>query len=246
MAEVKIVSLDRLTISELNERKTSIEADDLKESIEQRGFKGTIQVRPTDAPNADYEIVAGQRRFLGAKQAGLDEIDVQVEDMSDEDALSWSIGENSERQDVDPVDRARQLQRLWEEMGGSGAPSAKKLAGKTGKHPNTIRRWLEPLKWKGTPLYPDHHGGSAGDSSDATIDVSDVGESTLSKIRNIDTSRENQVALARRVADRQDTQESITNLKRQVQDGETTVDDYLSGNHDSGEENSDTSYQKSR
>jgi len=56
MAELKTVSLDRLTISELNERKTSIEANDFKESTNQ--IQGGVITEPTARSRADWMATA--------------------------------------------------------------------------------------------------------------------------------------------------------------------------------------------
>ena len=56
MAELKTVSLDRLTISELNERKTSIEAGDLKESTDQ--IQAGAITEPTARSRADWMATA--------------------------------------------------------------------------------------------------------------------------------------------------------------------------------------------
>ena len=68
--------------------------DDLANSIKERGVIQPIIVRRADAENAKYEIIAGERRWLAARQAGLHEIPVVVTDVDDLKSLEFAIVEN--------------------------------------------------------------------------------------------------------------------------------------------------------
>ncbi len=91
---------------------------ELAESIKQQGVMQPILVRrlPAGAP-AEYEIIAGERRFRAAKLAGLSAVPVLVKDVSDEAAAAMALIENMQREDLNPLEEAQGLQRLIKEFG---------------------------------------------------------------------------------------------------------------------------------
>ncbi len=92
---------------------------ELAESIKAQGIMQPILVRAI-APNssgADYEIIAGERRFRAAKLAGLEAVPVLVREVSDEAAAVMALIENMQREDLNPLEEARGLERLIKEFG---------------------------------------------------------------------------------------------------------------------------------
>ena len=91
---------------------------ELAESIKQQGVMQPILVRrlPDGAP-AEYEIIAGERRFRAAKLAGLSSVPVLVKDVTDEAAAAMALIENMQREDLNPLEEAQGLQRLIKEFG---------------------------------------------------------------------------------------------------------------------------------
>ncbi len=91
---------------------------ELAESIKQQGVMQPILVRrlPVGAP-AEYEIIAGERRFRAAKIAGLSSVPVLVKDVTDEAAAAMALIENMQREDLNPLEEAQGLQRLIKEFG---------------------------------------------------------------------------------------------------------------------------------
>ena len=75
-----------------------------------------IIVRRADAENAKYEIIAGERRWLAARQAGLHEIPVVVTDVDDLKSLEFAIVENVQRHDLNPLEEAQGYKRLIDEF----------------------------------------------------------------------------------------------------------------------------------
>jgi ParB family chromosome partitioning protein len=72
------------------------------------GYKDSSS--PSPCPNSDgYEIIAGARRFRAAQLAEFQEMPVRVVDLSDEQALEWTLIENSQRVDVHPYEEAQGL-----------------------------------------------------------------------------------------------------------------------------------------
>jgi len=95
---------------------------ELAESIKVQGIMQPILVRRLDAEsaaakNAEFEIIAGERRFRAAKLAGLDSVPVLVRDVPNEAAAAMSLIENIQREDLNPLEEAQGLQRLVAEFG---------------------------------------------------------------------------------------------------------------------------------
>ncbi len=89
--------------------------DDLAESIRSQGIVQPIVVRPI-AKQGHYEIVAGERRWRAAQIAGLSVIPALIRDIPDEAAIAMALIENIQREDLNPIEEARALQRLIEEF----------------------------------------------------------------------------------------------------------------------------------
>ncbi|HEX4024814.1 MAG TPA: ParB/RepB/Spo0J family partition protein [Steroidobacteraceae bacterium] len=93
----------------------------LAESIRAQGVVQPIVVRPIGAPDAHgtqrYEIIAGERRWRAAQQAGLHEIPAVVRHVADDAAIAMALIENIQREDLNPLEEARALQRLISEFG---------------------------------------------------------------------------------------------------------------------------------
>jgi ParB family transcriptional regulator, chromosome partitioning protein len=95
---------------------------ELAESIKAQGIMQPILVRRLEPDlaalkHAEYEIIAGERRFRAAKLAGLDSVPVLVRDVANEAAAAMSLIENIQREDLNPLEEAQGLQRLIEEFG---------------------------------------------------------------------------------------------------------------------------------
>ncbi len=86
----------------------------LAESIGRLGVIQPITIRRTAT---DFEIVAGERRVIAARRAGLRTVPSVVRDVSDADMLVAALVENLQREDLPPLDRARALHRLTEDQG---------------------------------------------------------------------------------------------------------------------------------
>jgi ParB family chromosome partitioning protein len=89
--------------------------DELKASIVKSGVLEPILVRPV-APGA-YELVAGERRLLAAKEIGLKEVPAIIRALSDKEALELSLVENIQRENLNPMEEANGYARLLEEFG---------------------------------------------------------------------------------------------------------------------------------
>ena len=109
------LSLSEITPNKFQPRKNFDEEslNDLTNSIRERGVIQPIIVRKL---NDKYEIIAGERRWLSARKAGLHEIPVVVTDADDLKSLEFAIVENVQRHDLNPLEEALGYKRLIDEF----------------------------------------------------------------------------------------------------------------------------------
>jgi ParB family chromosome partitioning protein len=114
---------DKLSLSEIipnkyQPRKNFDEEhlNDLVNSIKERGIIQPIIVRKTKSDNSFFEIIAGERRWLAAKKAGLHEIPVVITEADDLKSLEFAIVENVQRHDLNPLEEAQGYKRLIDEF----------------------------------------------------------------------------------------------------------------------------------
>jgi ParB family chromosome partitioning protein len=86
---------------------------ELADSIRAQGVIQPIVVRPV---GDDYEIIAGERRWRAAQQAGSEEIPAIVRDVGDEEAVALALIENIQRENLNPLEEAAALKRLVEDF----------------------------------------------------------------------------------------------------------------------------------
>ena len=89
----------------------------------------------------EFEVIAGERRLRAAKRAGLESIPCLVDQKQDQDALVSALIENLQREDLNPVEEARGLDRLKREFG----LTQDEVASSTGKARSTIANSLRIL-----------------------------------------------------------------------------------------------------
>lgn len=116
----------------------------LAQSIRTTGVMQPIVVRPasdsSDAPaGARWELVAGERRWRAAGLAQLREIPAVIVDLSDRDAAEWSLVENLQREDLNPIERARAFDRLIREFSLTQAELARRAGLERSTIANLIR-----------------------------------------------------------------------------------------------------------
>jgi ParB family chromosome partitioning protein len=114
--KIRTVALSTITPSPLQPRK-EFERDALQElvdSIRQHGIIQPLVVRPIDGR---HELIAGERRWRAAQEAGLTEVPVIVRHATDLEVLELSLIENLQRQDLNPIEEANGYARLAREFG---------------------------------------------------------------------------------------------------------------------------------
>ena len=87
----------------------------LAASIEASGVVQPLLVRPL--PDGSYELVAGERRWRAAQQAGIEKVPAVVRDQEEAERLQAALIENMVREDLNPVEEAKACAALVEELG---------------------------------------------------------------------------------------------------------------------------------
>ena len=116
--ETNKVSINDLTRNQFQPRKnfSKESLEQLTLSIKERGVIQQIVVRADKSSEGKFEIIAGERRWLAAQNAGLHEVPVVVLNVNDVKSLEFAIVENVQRQDLNPIEEAQGYQRLVNEF----------------------------------------------------------------------------------------------------------------------------------
>ena len=116
-------NINKLSISDLvrnkyQPRKTFDEENlqELSNSIKERGIIQPIIVRQSKISDKKFEIIAGERRWLAAQNAGLNEVPVVITEADDLKSLEFAIVENVQRHDLNAIEEAQGYQRLINEF----------------------------------------------------------------------------------------------------------------------------------
>ena len=136
---LQTLSVDRLRPGKYQPR-AKMDAASLAElalSIKEQGVMQPILVRPVDG--GVFEIVAGERRWRAAQQAGLREIPALVKNVPDQAALAVALIENIQREDLNPLEEARGLARLIDEFGLTHEAAAKAVGRSRSAVSNLLR-----------------------------------------------------------------------------------------------------------
>jgi ParB family chromosome partitioning protein len=134
--------IESLRVNPRNPRRTfpAAELAELAASIRERGIIQPIVVRALRGQKDDqYEIIAGERRWRAAQQAGLHDVPVVLVEASDTQALELAIIENVQRADLNALEEAGGYQALMETF-GHGQDDVAQIVGKSRSHvANTLR-----------------------------------------------------------------------------------------------------------
>ncbi len=112
---------------------------ELSSSIKKNGVIQPIAVRPNKYETGKFEIVAGERRWLAAQKAGLNEVPVTVLNIDDQKSLEIAIVENIQRQDLNIIEEARGYQKLIKKFGYDHAKISKFMSKSRSHVSNTLR-----------------------------------------------------------------------------------------------------------
>jgi ParB family transcriptional regulator, chromosome partitioning protein len=109
----------------------------LASSIEASGVVQPLLVRPLH--DGSYELIAGERRWRAAQQAGLDKVPAVVRDQEEAERAQAALIENMVREDLNPVDEARACAALVEDLGLSKEELARRVGRSRPAVSNLIR-----------------------------------------------------------------------------------------------------------
>ena len=144
----KIATTNKLSISDIirnkHQPRKSFDKESLEEltnSIKERGIIQPIIVRQSEDQSDKYEIVAGERRWLAAQNAGLHEVPVVVIQADSLKSLEFSIVENVQRYDLNPIEEAKGYQKLIDEF-NYDQEKVSKFIGKSRAHVTNCLRLL--------------------------------------------------------------------------------------------------------
>ena len=138
---VKNININKIKAGRFQPR-SNFDKDKLNEltnSIKKQGVLSPILVRELGLN--EFEVIAGERRLRASKMAGLESIPCLVDQKKDQDALISALIENLQREDLNPVEEARGLDRLKREFG----LTQDEVASSTGKARSTIANSLRIL-----------------------------------------------------------------------------------------------------
>ena len=143
------VEVDKIKPNPFQPRREFDEAKlrDLANSVRQYGVIQPLTVSRREVEKedgglaAEYELIAGERRLRAAKLAGISQVPVLIRDSFDDDKtkLELAIIENLQREDLNPIDRAKAFSRLVSEFGFKHTEVAAKIGKSREYVSNTIR-----------------------------------------------------------------------------------------------------------
>lgn len=141
-----------LRISEIEPRRSqprkNFDAESLSQLADSIAANGIIQpivVREAEAPGF-YQIIAGERRWRAAKQAGLSEVPVIILDADDRKAAEYALIENIQREDLNPMEEAAGFRSLIEDYSLTQEEAAKQVGRSRAAVTNSLRLLELPVE----------------------------------------------------------------------------------------------------
>ena len=141
---------------------------ELMESIRQYGLIQPITVRPLDS--GDYQIIAGERRWRAAREAGLTEVPVRVVEADDRRAMELALVENLQREDLNPIEEAKGYRTLMTEYG----LTQEEAAAAVGKSRPAVANALRLLNLTGPVLQLVERGELSSGHARALLPLADA------------------------------------------------------------------------
>lgn len=114
---------------------------ELAASIQEHGVLQPLVVTPSEQAD-EYLLIAGERRLMAARQAGLETVPAILREAGHQDMLELALVENIQRADLSPLDAAQAYQHLAEDFG----LSHEEIAGRVGKSRTAVTNTLRLLK----------------------------------------------------------------------------------------------------
>lgn len=142
--QIQEIELDKIVPNPYQPRHTFSEEsiNELAQTLQEQGLLQPIILRKHQGDDAEYEIIAGERRYRAAKSLGWDKISAIVEEMDDEKVASLAVIENLQREDLNPIDEAEAYVKLME----TNNLTQTELAKQVGKSQSYIANKIRLLK----------------------------------------------------------------------------------------------------
>jgi len=122
---IRNIPIEKIIPNQMQPRRDMGDLSELADSIRENGIIEPVLVKPKDG---NFEIIAGERRYRAAKEAGMHEIPCIEHDVPDNEALEMSIIENIQRKDLDVLEQAHSIRSLAEIYGYTHEEIAKKIS----------------------------------------------------------------------------------------------------------------------
>jgi len=135
-----LVDVEALSPNPFQPRSSMSDEDvrSLADSLRNRGMIQSISARQI---GGKLQIIAGERRWRAAKVAGIRKVPVVIRDVDEQGMLEMALIENLQREDLNPVDRARAYRRYCDDFG----VTAEGLAERLGEDRTTVTNYLRLL-----------------------------------------------------------------------------------------------------
>ncbi|MFH0775846.1 MAG: ParB/RepB/Spo0J family partition protein [bacterium] len=130
------IELEKISIGDAKIRRELLEDEELIASIREKGILQPIIVVPKGEL---YEVIAGQRRFLSAKKAGLTKIPAIIKDVEKAEQLEIALIENIQRKNLNSIEEADVYKRLRDEFGLTQEEIARKVGKERSSVANSLR-----------------------------------------------------------------------------------------------------------
>jgi ParB family transcriptional regulator, chromosome partitioning protein len=147
------VAVDQIQPNPMQPRK-AFAAEALAELARSIKASGLIQPVVLRRAGAGYQLIAGERRWRAAREAGLERIPAIVREATDVESLELALLENLLRADLNPMEEAEAFQRLMGEFGWT----QEELGGRVGKDRSSIANTLRLFKLP-VPVQEDLRAG---------------------------------------------------------------------------------------
>jgi ParB family chromosome partitioning protein len=125
-----------------NQPRKHFDGDKMQELVESIREKGVIQPLVVRRAGDHYQIIAGERRWRAAQKAGLKEIPVTIQDVSEDWALEIALIENIQREDLNPIEESRAYEYLMNNFD----LSQEEVARRVGKSRSAVTNALRLLR----------------------------------------------------------------------------------------------------
>lgn len=135
------IPVDRIEVNPNQPRKT-FDSKALSELVVSIKSSGVIQPVIVRRQGAGFQLIAGERRWRAASQAGLERIPAIVREVTDAESLELALIENLLREDLNPMEEAEAYQKLLTQFGWT----QEELAQRVGRDRSTVANCLRLLR----------------------------------------------------------------------------------------------------